>query len=353
MPSLKEILVIGGTGAQGAEVVKGSLSLSQKYSVRVLSRNKASERARQLALLPNVTLIQGQQDNQKDLHRAFHGVYGAYVNTDGFTLGEKAELFYGIRAYEIARHEKVTHYIWANSDYAVKKAGWDEQYHWGHNDAKGRVGDLILSHGQGGMKSSLLTTGPYMDMLFDGMFVPSKEADDSFLWANPARNGKIPLIALEDVGTYALWLFDHVKESAGMDLEVATEEVSFQDIVKTFTEVTGLKAAHKYVPLEEYLPLAEPYPNAPANWAADPSVTRDESSMTWRENFSAWWRFWGEGCGADRNFELLDRIHPSRIRSLAEWMQKVEYRGRPKNILKNIADLRAKVADKGHTSVSA
>lgn len=138
-------------------------------------------------------------------------------------------------------------------------------------------------------------------------------------------------------------MFDHIEESAGMNLETGTEEVSFQDIVRTFTEVTGLKAAHKFVPLEEYLHLAEPYPNAPANWAADASVTRDESSMTWRENFSAWWRFWGEGKGADRDFELLDRIHPTRIKSLAEWMQKAGYRGERKSVLKNIADLRAKV----------
>jgi hypothetical protein len=117
-----------------------ALSLSQRYSVRVLTRDLSSESARNLAELANVTLIEGHQDNQKDLHRAFHGVYGAYVNTDGFTLGEKAELFYGIRAYEIARHEKVSHYIWANTDYAVKKAGWDEKYHTGHMDAKGRIG---------------------------------------------------------------------------------------------------------------------------------------------------------------------------------------------------------------------
>lgn len=106
----------------------------------MLTRNLSSERAQRLAALPNVTLVEGSQDNQKDLHNAFRGVYGAYVNTDGFTLGEKAELFYGIRAYEIARHEHVSHYIWANTDYAMKKAGWDEKYHWGHNDAKGRVG---------------------------------------------------------------------------------------------------------------------------------------------------------------------------------------------------------------------
>jgi hypothetical protein len=87
-----------------------------------------------------VTLQQGSVTSQEALHAAFRGVYGAWVNTDGFTLGEKNELFYAMRAYEIAIAEGVTHYVWANSDYALRKAGWDERYHWGHNDAKGRVG---------------------------------------------------------------------------------------------------------------------------------------------------------------------------------------------------------------------
>jgi hypothetical protein len=202
MPDSKLILVIGGTGGQGMPVVKGqfvsqvfvrvltilsALSSSSRYHIRVLTRSAASTRAKELAALPNVTLMEGSQDQQKDLHRAFNGVYGAWVNMDGFTLGEKSELFYGIRAYEIARHHGVKHFLWANTDYAVKKAGWDEKYHWGHNDAKGRVGDLILRHGQETMKTSLLTTGPYMDMLFDGMYVPKEQVDGSFVWANPAR----------------------------------------------------------------------------------------------------------------------------------------------------------------------
>jgi hypothetical protein len=80
----------------------------------------------------------------------------------------------------------VQHYVYACTDYAVKDAGWDETYHWGHNDAKGRVGEFILAQGQEGMKSSLLTTGPYMEMLFDGMFVPEEDSDGSFVWSNPA-----------------------------------------------------------------------------------------------------------------------------------------------------------------------
>lgn len=163
-----------------------ALSASGTYSARVLTRDPTSTRAKQLASLPNVTLIQGTQDSQADLHRAFKGVYGAWVNLDGFVLGEMKELFFGFRAYEIARHEGVKHYVWANTDYALRIAGWNEEYHWGHNDAKGRVGDFILGQDQKTMAATLFTTGPYMDMLLDGMFVPEEEEDGTLVWWNPA-----------------------------------------------------------------------------------------------------------------------------------------------------------------------
>lgn len=155
--------------------------------MRVLTRNKNSERANQLAQLPNVELFEGQQTSQKDLHEGFKGAWGAWVNTDGFTIGEKNELFYGCRAYEIARDEGVKHYIYASTDFALKDTNWDETYHWGHNDAKGRVADYIRAQGQtGAMTSSSVITGPYMDMLFDGMFLPQHQEDGSLVWANPA-----------------------------------------------------------------------------------------------------------------------------------------------------------------------
>jgi uncharacterized protein YbjT (DUF2867 family) len=340
---MKEVLVIGGTGAQGLPVVK-ALSSSKQFSVRVLTRDAKSTRAQEIAKLPNVSLVEGRQDDQKDLHKAFKGVYGAWVNTDGFTLGEKNELFYGCRAYEIARYQGVQHYVYACADFALKHTNWDENYHWGHNDAKGRVAEYILAQGQGGMKSSVLTAGPYMNMLWDGMFVPTQQTDGTFVWANPAKSGKIPLIALEDIGHYSLWLFNNPQESAGLDLKIATDEVSFADIAAVFTEVTGKKGVHQYVPLDEYLPAAEPFPNAPANFSAGPSAVRDESTMTWRQNFSVWWRYWGEGRAERRDFALLDRIHPGRIKSLGEWMKIVHYDGLPKNVLKGVEDLKRAAA---------
>lgn len=134
-----------------------------------------------------MTLLQGAQDNQEDLHKVFRGIYGAWVNTDGFTLGEKDELFYGFRAYEIARSEGVQHYVWANIEYAMVAANFDEKYHCGHMESKGRVGKFILALGQDAMKSTLFSTPAYMDMLQDGMFVPIEQPDGSYLWVNPAR----------------------------------------------------------------------------------------------------------------------------------------------------------------------
>lgn len=329
--------------------------------MRVLTRNKNSERANQLAQLPNVELFEGQQTSQKDLHEGFKGAWGAWVNTDGFTIGEKNELFYGCRAYEIARDEGVKHYIYASTDFALKDTNWDETYHWGHNDAKGRVADYIRAQGQtGAMTSSSVITGPYMDMLFDGMFLPQHQDDGSLVWANPAgkryqqvvrsdadqltlktpEDGKIPLIAVEDGGPYALWMFDNAKESAGLFLKVATDEVNFKDIARTFTEVTGRPAKHVQVSLEDFLAKAEPYPDAPANFAAGPNGHRDESTMTYIENFTPWWKYWGQGKPEKRDFALLDKIHPNRLKSLREWMERHNYDGQSRSILKGVKDLK-------------
>ncbi|KAJ3786789.1 NmrA family protein [Lentinula aff. detonsa] len=336
---MKEILVIGGTGAQGRMVVK-VLAQSKRYHVRILTRNSRSSSAQHLASLPNVTLMEGRQDNQKDLHRAFQGVYGAWVNTDGFSLNEKDELFYGIRAYEIAQQEHVQHYIWASLPYTLKYGNWDEKYYAVHANSKGRIRDFVLAQGQEGMKSSILTTVPYMEMFLDGMFVPKEQTDGSFVWRNPATTGRIPLIALEDVGHYSLWLFDNIPESAGLDLKIATDYVTFADIVNTFTRVTHKKGIHKSLSLEEYLPLAEPFPNAPINWYAGPDVARDESTRSWRESISGFWRYWNEELDGFANMDLLDRIHPNRIKSLEEWMRKVGYDGHMKPIMKGPEGLR-------------
>ena len=136
--SLKEVAIIGGTGAQGFPIVT-ALSATGRYQVRVLTRSASSSQAQELAALQNVTLVEGDQLDERAIHQLFNGVHAVFVNTNGSAIGEKNETFFGMRFYEIARSEKVEHFIYAAVDYCLKKSGWDEKCHWG-NDAKGRVG---------------------------------------------------------------------------------------------------------------------------------------------------------------------------------------------------------------------
>ena len=63
----------------------------------------------------------GAFDDFDAVRAALQGVYGAWVNTDGFTVGEQAEVYAGIRIFEIAKElGTVKHYVWSNLDYCLK-----------------------------------------------------------------------------------------------------------------------------------------------------------------------------------------------------------------------------------------
>ena len=52
------------------------------------------------------------------------GVYGAFVNTDSFTIGEQKEIYIGMRIFEIAKQVgTVRQYIWSNLDYVSRVSG--------------------------------------------------------------------------------------------------------------------------------------------------------------------------------------------------------------------------------------
>jgi NmrA-like family len=131
-------LVIGGTGAQGAAVIR-ALGSSGRYSLKVLTRDVSSSHAQELRS-PSVSITEGDCFNEADLSRAFEGVESCFVNTNGFAVGEKSEIYWGIRIYEIAVFAGVKHFVYGGLDYCSRKAGFNPKYRCHHYDAKGKVG---------------------------------------------------------------------------------------------------------------------------------------------------------------------------------------------------------------------
>lgn len=99
------------------------------------------------------------------------------------------EVYAGLRIFELAKQVgTVQHYIWSNLDYSTKvrssfhlplyitnvvlccqKSNYNPTYKVGHYDAKGRVADWMKAQDSdtsaNGMTWSVVTSGPYMDIL--------------------------------------------------------------------------------------------------------------------------------------------------------------------------------------------
>lgn len=328
------IAVIGGTGAQGIPVIRG-LVKDKKYKCRVMTRDVESQRAKNLAALGNVELMVGTFASEPDLRKLFRGCDGAFVNIDGFNCGEKTEIYWAIRAYELAIEEGIKFYVYGNLDYVYKKSGYDPRFRTGHYDGKGRIAEWILSQNQVNsqrMGASVFTTGPYIEMAIAGAaaFTP-KVVDGTVIWRFPLGDGAVVHVALDDCEHYVRWMFDHPERSNGMDLEVAIDHIHYADLAAAFQKVTGHPAKYVDVDLDTYWSSShfKHLVNSGSGYNSDPN---DPSFMTYRQNFTGFFNMWKYSGGNTgiirRDYKLLDEIHPNRIKSAEEFFRREDERGR-------------------------
>lgn len=160
------------------------------------------------------------------------------------------------------------------------------------------------------------------------------------------------MIALEDLGFWARYTFDHRAETSGRDLEIASDWVGWDYLIDTFTKVTGQKAVVAHQSLDEWFELF---------LRADHPIANERSygdgSTTWRENFTGFWSQWRDDV-IQRDFEWLRKIHPNGY-TVEGWMRAKEYKGlifqepskqgetgKPASLLKNTEDDKAVLLNK-------
>ncbi|TFY83220.1 hypothetical protein EWM64_g786 [Hericium alpestre] len=307
------------------------------YSVRALTRDPSSGRATELAA-KGVEVVQGDTDHLATVSSALKGVWGAWVNVDTFSVGEVKEVFAGLRIFELAHQAGVRHYVWSSLDYISKISGYNDLYRSEHHDAKGRVAEFMrLSPSvvsDTTLSWTVVTTGPCMDMinsasLIDPLRAAGQLADGTFVFASPLTKGHMPLIALKDVGFWARWTFDNREASSRKRLDVASQMVTWSDIVAAFTKVTGKTAIFQPVSLDEWLSLIQ-NPDRPV---AHGRI----NSMSYRQNFSAWWTTYDHDL-ITRDTDWIRSVHPGN-RSVEDSMRETSYDGSINmNLLKDIED---------------
>ncbi|KIY52518.1 nmrA-family protein [Fistulina hepatica ATCC 64428] len=351
--SKKLILVICATGAQGVSVIDALLKEPTPYAVRALTRDPSNQRAKDLAA-KGVELFQGRFDDFPRVKKALDGCWGAWVNTDGFTVGERAELYCGFRIFELAKQTpSLRHYVWSSLDYASKKGNFDPTYKCEHYDGKARIAEWMKEQesvvSDTGMSWAVVTTGPYMDMLKMPMFGPlNKRADGTIVFASGVGNGHVAMIALDDLGWWARYTFDHRAETSGRELEIASDMVGWDYLVATFTKFTGLPAVYRRQTISEW------WNNFLPECVDAPLAIELDDGITCRENFSAFWSLWRDDV-VERDMDWIRGVHPGTL-NIETWMRENDYTGDIKvgqgNILKNADDGKMKMLFLNHDVIA-
>ncbi|KAI7784848.1 NmrA-like family protein [Diaporthe eres] len=286
----KLIAFIGASGAQGLPIAR-DLANSGLYNLRALTRDPNSQRFKDLqSSVPNLP-----------------GRMGAFMDIDGFNCGEKTEIYWSIRAYELEIEEGVKFFVFSSLVYSYKVSGFRPEFRCGHIDAKGRVAEFIISQNdevrrKHGMSAALFSTGPYMEMTIGAETPLSPTVEDGVVtWKMP----------LGDSATHA---------SCSGRLAAA------------FENVTGKGARYVNVSFDEYF-SGQALAELLAGYNADPS---DPATMTFRQNFTGWWNLFRHSPDNNgvyrKEYALLDKVHPGRIRTAEEWFRREDQRGREKGL---------------------
>ena len=224
----------------------------------------------------------------------------------------------------------VKHYVWSSLDNYFLETKYDDSLRVGHYYGKGHVKQWMSSLPQSPMKWSILGTGPYIEQLWYFQ-LPKKLESGEYDFRLPLGDGAMPYACLEDLGYYVRWIFEHPEKSAGLNLEVSVDHVSLSQLASAFTEATGKPAKGTNLTIDEWFNENGLSAEAEHRMGSSNALADDPTLLTFYQNFAAWWRIYQQSGGNKgllrRDYKLLDEIHPDRVRSMKQWMQRVGYDG--------------------------
>ncbi|CAK1367587.1 unnamed protein product [Cercospora beticola] len=163
--STKLILaIVGATGTQGGSIIDNVLSrseLSAKYSLRGITRDPSSDKAKALST-KGVEVVKADLDDVESLKAAFSGAWGVFGVTDFWSLGSKArEIQQGKNIFHASQAANAEHLVWSSLP-NVTKLSEGRRHLVAQFDGKAEVEDFIESN-KGSMIASYFMPAMFTD----------------------------------------------------------------------------------------------------------------------------------------------------------------------------------------------
>ncbi|ORY04863.1 hypothetical protein BCR34DRAFT_591066 [Clohesyomyces aquaticus] len=260
----KIIAITGGTGAQGGAVARAMLKAGWK--VRVVARNSGSDKAKELTS-QGAEVVEANLDDEDSLVKAFKGAHAIFGVTNfwehlftGKTQAESGTLE-AEQSMKLARAASKTstleHYIWSTLPNAKNSSNGKAPVP--HFDYKADVDDRIRAELPDlAKKTTYLWLGFYpTNLAFFPMVKPIEYPGAYGKWVQmlptPA-DALIPVSGDMNVtpGVWVRQILANPELSKGKYTMVAPEVLSFAEMLKIWSEVTGRPAVYVECSFEAY-----------------------------------------------------------------------------------------------------
>jgi uncharacterized protein YbjT (DUF2867 family) len=231
------VLVTGATGQQGGAVARALLKKGHK--VRGLTRKPDSAGALALKQL-GAELAVGSFDERDALVRAMTGTDAVFIMSTPFEAGEEAETRQGITAVEAARTAGVKHIVYTSVGAADQKTGIP------HFDSKARVEEYLT---KSGLPYTII--GPVF--FSENLVSPWGGAGLKKGVVALAMPAKRPLqhITVEEIGAFGALVIERREAFLGKRIDLASNELTGEQVAATFSRVTGKPFQYVEVPLAQ------------------------------------------------------------------------------------------------------
>ena len=226
------VVVTGSTGKQGGAVARGLLERGHK--VRAVTRDPSSSQAKSLAHA-GATLVAASLEDTAAITKALEGATSLFAMTTP-SGGTDAETRQGVAAADAAKAAGV-HLVFTSVGSANRQTGIP------HFDSKYEVEKHIAKVG---VRATILAPVYFMENLYYGKEQLAKRIYGATL--PPTRT--LAQVAVADIGAVAVRVLEDAGRFTGKRFDLASDELTGNDVVAILSRVTGRRFAFHQVPLD-------------------------------------------------------------------------------------------------------
>lgn len=227
------VVVTGSTGQQGGAVARGLLE--RGHRVRAVTRDPNSSQAKSLAKA-GATLVAASLEDAAAIRKALEGATSLFAMTTPYGGGTDAETRQGVAAADAAKAAGV-HLVFTSVGSANRKTGIP------HFDSKYEVEKHIA---RVGVRATILAPVYFMENLY---FAKEQLAQAIYPATLPPTR-TLAQVAVADIGAVAVRVLEDAGRFTGQRFDLASDELTGNDVVAILSRVTGRPFARHQVPLD-------------------------------------------------------------------------------------------------------